>query len=824
MAIKINGTKVAGSVKLDTTLAQPNIAAEAKAVGDAIKNITPADIGAVNKAGDTMTDHLTLEKTGGIALYLNEKTTGNTGQYVLQQGGAALLSATLGGELRGISFRNSGDTANDFRYHEGSNNYNILHTGNLTDYVANVNPNILDNWYFGNPVDQRGGYVVTPGQLLYSVADLTVGADPSDGYYQVISHNDREAHIKVNDVDRWAYFPNCVRGYTGAVFTIDRWALTNSNGSIRLDNLGMHITGNTGDTNLVQYIQDYAQYAGKTMTMSCIADGKLYQRTFTIPKSLPTSATSYGYIETPNGGLWTRGSTANMYVQIRGKSGLTQNYFACKLELGTQQTLAHQDANGNWVLNEIPDYNEQLLRCCMNTAYSSDTYANNKITANAINATPDIVTYYSETTSADDLLVPLALIPISTSSNAELQAIIGGSFAYVHTIFYGSKTATARRMQLAFSYNSMPQKMAIRNYGASGWAAWNRIADANYAVPLDGSKVMTGSLTVSKSSPYLYLKNTDTTRTARMASTSDNYLSLYNEATSDASNNRTALWLAPETSSLTNLFSINHIVNGTANTYKVLHTGNLDLIPTNRGTAIPASADLDAYQTPGYYYVASKAIAESITNTPFTNGGYNFIVQQGYGGTGHLYQFAITSHPRIYWRQRSGNAWGSWRSVIDSSGGTMDGNLTVNGTITGTKVVGAIWNDYAEYRISNITEPGRVICENGDDTLSLAIERLQPGANVISDTFGFAIGETDNAKTPIAVSGRVLAYPYEDRHSYNPGDAVCAGPGGTVSKMSREEIMTYPERIIGTVSAIPEYETWGTGNVEVNGRIWIKIK
>lgn len=36
---------------------------------------------------------------------------------------------------------------------------------------------------------------------------------------------------------------------------------------------------------------------------------------------------------------------------------------AVKLELGTEQTLAHQDANGNWVLNEIPDYGEQLRRC-----------------------------------------------------------------------------------------------------------------------------------------------------------------------------------------------------------------------------------------------------------------------------------------------------------------------------------------------------------------------------------------------------------------------------------------------------------------------------
>ena len=59
---------------------------------------------------------------------------------------------------------------------------------------------------------------------------------------------------------------------------------------------------------------------------------------------------------------------------------------------------------------------------------------------------------------------------------------------------------------------------------------------------------------------------------------------------------------------------------------------------------------------------------------------------------------------------------------------------------------------------------------------------------------------------------------------FNAGDAVCAGPNGTVSKMTRAEIREYPERIIGTVSSIPDYKTWGTGNVKVDGRIWIKVR
>lgn len=146
------------------------------------------------------------------------------------------------------------------------------------------------------------------------------------------------------------------------------------------------------------------------------------------------------------------------------------------------------------------------------------------------------------------------------------------------------------------------------------------------------------------------------------------------------------------------------------------------------------------------------------------------------------------------------------------------------GWLEGDLITGAVWNDYAEYRKAESIEPGRVVVESADGEMKLSTERLQPGAEIISDTFGFAIGETDEYKTPIAATGRVLAYPNEDRYSYPLGCAVCSGPNGTVSQMTREEIREYPERIIGTVSEIPEYKTWGTGNVEVDGRIWIRIK
>lgn len=163
------------------------------------------------------------------------------------------------------------------------------------------------------------------------------------------------------------------------------------------------------------------------------------------------------------------------------------------------------------------------------------------------------------------------------------------------------------------------------------------------------------------------------------------------------------------------------------------------------------------------------------------------------------------------------------RSTAEPTSGEVQN--CVFGAFRAGRVYGAVWNDYAEYRrTKKYVQPGYCVIETGKGDLIKSSKRLQPGANIVSDTFGFAIGETEQTKTPLAVSGRVLAYPYEDRDSYQAGDPVCSGPNGTISKMTREEVREYPERIIGTVSEIPDYEVWGTGNVKVNNRIWIKVK
>lgn len=167
------------------------------------------------------------------------------------------------------------------------------------------NPNLLDNWYFGNPVNQRG-------QMRYEGANT------------------------VYAVDRWRIFG------TDAFLVV-------APGSIK------------GIGYINQPVDNSNLFEGMQLTLSALlSDNTFGSKTFRMSKGMenPFAINSNGYIVYAE---WSNANdffTANWYTTSEAV-GLV----AIKLELGPQQTLAHQDANGNWVLNEIPEYGEQLRRC-----------------------------------------------------------------------------------------------------------------------------------------------------------------------------------------------------------------------------------------------------------------------------------------------------------------------------------------------------------------------------------------------------------------------------------------------------------------------------
>lgn len=185
---------------------------------------------------------------------------------------------------------------------------NISITGNVIDTKAfPCNPKLLRNWYFGNPVNQRGQ-----------------------------------------------------TSYTGEGYGIDGWKMWHAAGTVTAENGGIVIRKSSGE--YVQWGEMLEEdvwnaLIGQTVTMSALTvNGQLATTTQTFTADGIASAAAF------DGFTFHSTSSIHLldFVLTGAESPALQ---AVGLELGSVQTLAHQEANGSWALNEIPDYAAQLLKC-----------------------------------------------------------------------------------------------------------------------------------------------------------------------------------------------------------------------------------------------------------------------------------------------------------------------------------------------------------------------------------------------------------------------------------------------------------------------------
>ena len=168
-------------------------------------------------------------------------------------------------------------------------------------------PNLLDNWYFADPVNQRGE-----------------------------------------------------TEYTGPGYTIDRWKLPyNKSASVKIECGGLLLTRNGENAILEQKIP--LDLTGVKVCISGLTNEGLYSGTKTVDAINYTSP-----IRIPNvGDIQVFSSdgitTFRIWVTIDEASC---KFKAVKLELGDTQTLARQDDSGGWVLNDPPPSKAlELLKC-----------------------------------------------------------------------------------------------------------------------------------------------------------------------------------------------------------------------------------------------------------------------------------------------------------------------------------------------------------------------------------------------------------------------------------------------------------------------------
>lgn len=179
-----------------------------------------------------------------------------------------------------------------------------------------VNPNLLDNWYFVNPVNQR---------------------------------NETE--------------------YTNNGYTIDRWKVENSSQfSIKITENGIEIynqSSSSGSFEQLLPISYIPKNIDITFSILYISNNTKYITSTTLKLPLGNDYFDSNNVYCTNGGyidVVSSGTTTHYRYVFTGLVG-TITLIAAKLEFGTKQTLAYLDDNGIYQLTEIPDYAEQLAIC-----------------------------------------------------------------------------------------------------------------------------------------------------------------------------------------------------------------------------------------------------------------------------------------------------------------------------------------------------------------------------------------------------------------------------------------------------------------------------
>lgn len=216
------------------------------------------------------------------------------------------------------------------------------------------NPNLLDNWYFPNPVNQRDGKIIQQGVNIYTDSTLETLIGPAAYACPVVELTSTYAKVQDAKSTSSYYYAapgNVVQGYTGQGYGIDRWRIE-AGVVISLSGGALVLIGAPG-AGIVQNSEELAELLDKRCTFSVLtSSGDLYSAGLVI-------GSAAGGIEVGDFNVY---STSDTLLYVRPKDSSPKSILAVKLELGTQQTIAHQE-NGKWVLNEIPKFGEQLAEC-----------------------------------------------------------------------------------------------------------------------------------------------------------------------------------------------------------------------------------------------------------------------------------------------------------------------------------------------------------------------------------------------------------------------------------------------------------------------------
>lgn len=226
-----------------------------------------------------------------------------------------------------------------------------------------VRPNLLDNWYFEKPVNQRDGHISLQGVPVYNDAACTslIGNQIEVAATCIKSGTNYERRINGHG-GGFVKAEDVVRGYTGTGYTFDRWKRFTNTGTTTQNDGYISVVGR--EDNLDQICDEslYKSLRGKVVTLSILARG-----TLSIVSEDFANSYQFAQIRSENftvaaKTITVRGDADRFIFHIQPQGDSACDIIAAKLELGSTQTMAHREGD-RWVINEVPEYGGQLRRC-----------------------------------------------------------------------------------------------------------------------------------------------------------------------------------------------------------------------------------------------------------------------------------------------------------------------------------------------------------------------------------------------------------------------------------------------------------------------------
>lgn len=301
---------------------------------------TAADVGALALDGsNSMTGNLTIEKNTPIVKLRDSAT----------EAGGLLFAANNRIYMQAANVYNSDNNRRQLQLADSdaqtlnralflvdivdgtATGYNVYHEANKPTAadVGVSNENLLDNWYWLDPINSRG-------QTSYT------------GSYAF---------------DRW---------HCGSNVSTVAWEF--------VEGKGIKITNN-GTASVYVRQKTESGYPDGRYTVSILVTEITNQVSMYMSNSKGNTVNS-ALKTVSSTGLHTVTKDVTNFdrVQFTIPAGASVTIAAVKLECGSVQTLAHQDTSGNWVVNDCPPNKYmETLKCIQSTAVDNDTYANHTI-------------------------------------------------------------------------------------------------------------------------------------------------------------------------------------------------------------------------------------------------------------------------------------------------------------------------------------------------------------------------------------------------------------------------------------------------------------